>query len=316
MGLIGVFSGVIGFFTADNKDAFIFTAVGSGVYFIVPGFILFLISFKKRDSFEEGIKEIEKHFPAPIGFDGNVIDVLDGDKIIDLSDKPVSKFVLNTSKKEFQLLVDKHYSKIFNSKDLIDYEIRVDNEIVVTSSTNTKKGAGKAVAGGLLLGGAGAIAGAIAGNAKSTTTETQTEIHHYTLVLKVNDLLKPSFVIDLDSIQIAEDVAATLYILSDECNTNNSKKQLATESKTQESNLDKFEEIKKYKELLDEGIITKEEFEKKEKRIIRIIEALNNEKVRLILTFFLLIVAICFNNINLHAELSRLRWFFIVRCWI
>ena len=96
----------------------------------------------------------------------------------------------------------------------------------------------------------------------------QKEIHHYSLVLKVNDLTKPSFIVNIDSVQIAEDVVTSLDIL-----VGNTKKIVAEETTQPEApkeapKLDKFDELKKYKELLDAGVITQEEFDKKKKELI------------------------------------------------
>ena len=239
------------------------------LFFLIPAIVLLIISLsKKKDPIQVGTAELSRHFPSPVGFDGNVINVLEGDKTILLTRRPLSKFILDSRSMKFQLLLSNRYSKIYGSSDLNDYEIKVDNEIVVTSKTKTKKGIGKAVAGGLLFGGVGAIAGAAAGNSKSKTTETQKEIHHYSLVLKINDLSKPSYVINIDSQQIAEEIVATLDIFS-----NNKKEEAvfveeAKEEKQVALEYDKFEEIKKYKELLDGGIITQEEFDAKKKEIL------------------------------------------------
>ena len=118
------------------------------------------------------------------------------------------------------------------------------------------------------------IAGAVAGNNNSTTSQSQKEIHHYTLSLKVNDILNPTFVIELSSLQIAEETAATFAIIcqADKSVDNQNEIEDALFSKSEmdkdNTNLDKFTEIKKYKELLDIGIITPEEFEIKKKEIL------------------------------------------------
>lgn len=246
-------------------------AVAMLLLFLIPAIILLLVSLKKKDPIQIGTAELSRHFPSPVGFDGKVIDVLEGDKTILLARRPLSKFILDSKSMKFQLLLSNRYSKIYGPNDLNDYEIKVDNEIVVTSKTKTKKGIGKAVAGGLLFGGVGAIAGAAAGNSKSKTTQTQKEIHHYSLVLKINDLSRPSYLINIDSAQIAEEIVATLDIFS-----NNKKEEVAyaeevvevKEEKPANHDYDKFEEIKKYKELLDGGIITQEEFDIKKKEIL------------------------------------------------
>ena len=275
MGVIG-FVGMLGT-TGDAKTEGLASAITGLIMLGVPGIVLFILSFKKRDAFESGKKELEKHFPAPIGFDGNVVDIIEGDKTLVLSKSTKSSIIVDSKTKQFQVYTEKRFSKIYEPKDLVDYEIRVDNEIVVTSKTKSKKGVGKALVGGALFGGAGAVAGAVAGNTKSKTTETQKEIHHYSFVLKVNDISKPSFIFELDSAQIAEDIVTIFDILVGNTKkfANIEEKEEKIEQKTEpvkeiqaSPNVDKFEEIKKYKDLLDSGIITQEEFDAKKKELL------------------------------------------------
>ena len=257
--------------------------------FGVPGTIflaLFIIKCTQKP-YNAGIKFLEKRFPAPVDFNGNVIEVLRCDKIVNLSKKPRFEILISSVDKKFQILSGKYYSKILTGKDIIEYEIKIDNEIVITSNTKNKKGVGKALVGGALFGGVGMVAGAVAGNSKSKTTQSQKEIHHYTLALKINDISCPSFVVKLKSLEMAEQATATLDIISqndNEVETNEKAIEEAvqevvekaapktfeevTHKPTKENNLDKFEEIKKYKELLDMGIITQEEFDVQKKRIL------------------------------------------------
>ena len=168
----------------------------SGIIYGISGAVLIALSFvkAKKDPYAAGIAFLNKHFPYPVGFDGNIIDLLKGDKILELSKSPVSKLIILSSERKFQVVQENKHSKIFIGQDILEYEIRVDNEVVITSKTKSKKGVGKALVGGALFGGAGMIAGAVAGNGKSKTSQFQKEIHHYILVLKVNDIMNPSFV--------------------------------------------------------------------------------------------------------------------------
>jgi len=261
VGLLFIVVGIIDFDKGSDDSGVAGLILGIPPF--IGGSIFFIISFVKRDPMVLGKQAFEKELNSPKQVN-EAIDLLVYDKDICLCKKPLSKLMINSETKQFQLFTDNKYSKIYVPKDLIDYEIRVDNEIVVTSHTKGKKGAGRAIAGGLLFGGAGAVAGAMTGKSKSQTTSNQTEIHHYTLVVKVNDLSKPSFVIELDSVNIAEDVVSIFDILVG--NINKFEKQ--EESSKSKHTLDKFEEIKKYKELLDEGIITQAEFEQKKKELL------------------------------------------------
>ena len=228
----------------------------------IPGIILLIIAFlkTKKDPYAAGITYLNNHFPYPVGNDGNITSSLQGDKTLKLSSR--LSIIISSREQKFQIVQGNKYSKIFTGKDILEYEIKVDNEVVITSKTKNKKGIGKAIVGGALLGGFGLIAGAIAGNSKSATKQQQKEIHHYILSLKINDILHPSYVVDLPSLQSAEEVAATFAVL---CQNNYIEE---NDTATVETKYDKFEEIKKYKDLLDSGIITQEEFDAKKKHIM------------------------------------------------
>ena len=194
------------------------------------------------------------------------------DKSLELSRKPLSKLIVNSITKEFQLFTEKRYSKIFSINDLISCELKVDNEVVITSFSQMKKGVGKALAGNFLFGDAGMLAGAVSNNGKTATTSSQKEVYHYSFVLKVNDISKSSFIVNLHSMAIAEEVIAIFDILTmDQAKEEVNKiEEAEPEDKNKNTNatIDKFEKIKKYKELLDSGIITQEEFNTKKNRII------------------------------------------------
>ena len=239
--------------------------------FGIPGAILLIIAYaKSRDPYSAGVNYLNEHFPYPVGFDGNITVPLQGDKTIELSKNPIGKIILLSGDQKFQVVQDNKYSKIFSYSDVLEYEIRIDNEVAISSKTVNKKGVGKALVGGALFGGVGMIAGAIAGNGKASTNQSLKEIHHYTLSLKVNDILQPAFVIELESLQIAEEVAATFAIICQSYNRTEESDELIAESQSVKtaSKLDKFDEIKKYKELLDAGIITQEEFEIEKKKLL------------------------------------------------
>ena len=237
----------------------IFMFGSSGIVLIIASFIE-----KKKDPYTSGINFLNKHFPYSIGFDGNIIAVLQGDKTIKLSKNSNFQLIISSVERKFQIVKDGKHSKILTGKDVLEYEIKVDNEVIVTSNSKAKRGVGKALVGGALFGGAGMIAGAVAGNKKTKTTQYQKEIHHYILTLKVNDILSPSFVVELESLQIAEEVTATLAIICQSDNITEDAEEIVNENK-----LDKFEELKKYKELLDAGIITQEEFKVEKEKILR-----------------------------------------------
>ena len=127
--------------------------------FGVAGIVLIVLSFikAKKDPFPVGVKYLNKRFPYPMGFDGKIAQLLQGDKHIQFSRKPDIALIVSSKEHKLQIRNNKRYSRIFDKSEVLDYEIRVDNEVLVTSKSQTNRGLGKAIVGGVLFGGAGAI---------------------------------------------------------------------------------------------------------------------------------------------------------------
>jgi hypothetical protein len=295
IGVIGSIGALAGIFTTESETgetlgatetliSLLITVIFVFCTYGVAGIILVILSFikAKKDPFPVGVKYLNKHFPYPLGFDGTIADLLQGDKLIKFSSKPDIALIISSVEHKLQIRKNKRYSRIFNKSEILDYEIRVDNEVLITSKSQTNRGFGKAIVGGVLFGGVGAIAGAMAGNSNTNASQSQKEIHHYTFLLKINDISTPSFVVELSSLQMAEEVATALAIFFQEFSSakekNNESQSIKMveppvaekeDNKKQTVTMDKFEEIKKYKELLDMGIISQEEFEVEKNRILK-----------------------------------------------
>lgn len=151
---------------------------------------------------------------------------------------------------------------------------------------------------GKIVGTAASAAGtAIKGaNVERNSTSNSVEerrgvIHKYTFIVRLNDLSFPSFVARDISLEEMEDLGNTFAILLQHKQQAESVIKSKTEVRSevidvpaeqpkeipneepkaieQKANpIDKFEEIKKYKELLDDGIITQEEFDAKKKELL------------------------------------------------
>ena len=77
-------------------------------------------------------------------------------------------------------------------------------------------------------------------------------------------IAKPVYILETESLETIEEIA---FILDSLYFKDKIKEQSEPEPVHNDKN-DKFEEIKKYKELLDSGIITQEEFEQKKKELL------------------------------------------------
>lgn len=178
----------------------------------------------------------------------------------------IESFVLmiDDANKDFALIsVDNPNLPIYDYKKLIDYEV-IENGSQITSG-NSKN----AVIGGLLFGVTGAIVGA------SASKETKDICSELKLRIFLDDIENPQFTVEFvvydtpkndilyyESCERLNDITALLtYIL----NKNKEK----TEKKIPEiQNIDIAEEIKKFAELRNQGIITSEEFDEKKKQLL------------------------------------------------
>ena len=145
---------------------------------------------------------------------------------------------------------------IFSYEDIISYNVIEDNNSI------TKGGKGQALTGGLLFGNVGAVVGGT--TAKRTTKKVVTDLK---IKINLKSQLQPIYINLIDSptynylyfYSICEEITSTLE------NIINQNKSNINDIKQESSGAD---ELRKFKQLLDDGIITKEEFENKKKQIL------------------------------------------------
>lgn len=157
--------------------------------------------------------------------------------------------------------------KIYKFEDIVEYELLEDGDSV------TKGGLGRAVAGGLLLGGVGAIVGGVTGKRKSKSV-----INSLKVKITVNDFQNPAVYINLiqtatksssfiykSCYQSAQQIMSTLALIQNQIES----EQSAKSSETQQS-VSVADEILKYKQLMDIGAISQEEFDQKKKQLLNL----------------------------------------------
>ena len=152
---------------------------------------------------------------------------------------------------------------------IYDFEKVASVDIVENGNSAISGNTGATIAGGLLFGGVGAIAGASKGKKiKKICNKLSIEIYFddlYEPVFMLNYINKPTKSdsrVYKDSIEKIKEIYAILnYVVMQ-----NKKKQDNSEKNKNYS----VDEIRKYKQLLDEGIITEEEFQAKKKQILEI----------------------------------------------
>lgn len=149
--------------------------------------------------------------------------------------------------------------RIHSYDEILDFELLEDGGSIV------KGGLGRAVAGGVLFGGVGAIIGGATGKRKSKPTCTSLKIK-----ITLNDMTTPTEYINLittetpkSSIlyQTCEKQALEILSLFQVMCESNKVTQTVQEQST-------ADEIAKFKQLLDSGVITEDEFEAKKKQLL------------------------------------------------
>ena len=147
---------------------------------------------------------------------------------------------------------------LFSYDQIVSYELLENGESVASG------GVGRAAIGGILFGSTGAIVGASTRSYKSVCDELKIKV-------TVKNYKEPAFYIPLivfqtdksssdykEKMKMAQNILSKLQLIS------------ATDAQDISVTSDNFELIKKYKNLLDEGIISQEEFEKKKKELLKL----------------------------------------------
>lgn len=185
--------------------------------------------------------------------------------------KKISTFVEfdDTQKKWVVLsaiLGKRNKSTVYNYSDIIDFELLEDGDSI------SQGGLGRALVGGVLFGGTGAIVGGVTGKRKNKSICNSLKIK-----VTLNDINYPVVYINFINTPTKKDgfVFKTIYkeaheclsVLQLICNEQEKVESAIVNSIQANSNAD---EIKKYKSLLDEGILTQEEFDAKKKELLGI----------------------------------------------
>lgn len=154
-----------------------------------------------------------------------------------------------------------HNVDVFNFSDVVDYEYVEDGETV------SKGGIGAAVVGGAVFGGVGAIVGSNVGKKKSSTVVNSMYIrmslqNKWVKQIKINLIYtetKKNGIIYNVCKQAADKIASLLDFIVKQSTS------VIPPMQTTESSAD---EILKFKNLFDTGIITQEEFDAKKKQLL------------------------------------------------
>jgi len=199
----------------------------------------------------------------------NILDELDDFEANDRYMSGISIAYDNKRKKERKkvCLLEGYQTKIYDYKDIIQSELEVDGETktITTQSVSTNGMIGRAIVGGVLTGGVGAIIGGVTASRKSKSKEIS-KTKSINLKITVNDTSNPIYRIEFldyetkkgswtynSSYKSAEKWHGKMSAIIKQVENNLSGKSVMPNSTA--------DELLKLKELLDLEALSKEEFE-------------------------------------------------------
>lgn len=162
---------------------------------------------------------------------------------------------------------------VFKFSDIVDFDIAENGHTVAETKTKGGSGVGRAVVGGALFGPAGAVVGATTKKKKSTTTEKQLLDSMYVRILLDNKEFT-SVTIEIthpyNNIGIGSDGHDRMRSDAEEIIARLRKMKLdsSINEESADISLSVADEILKFKQLFDMGVITQEEFEAKKKQLL------------------------------------------------
>lgn len=165
----------------------------------------------------------------------------------------------------------------FFVRKILDFELLEDGESLVKS----KGGIGRAIVGGMIFGGAGAIVGAVTGGKRSkkvcTSMKIKITLRDYDVDALYIDLItketKCNSIVYKNAAKQAQDILSALQVAADKAQAEaeaEAEAEAHSASGVAVSSGSALDEIAKLKNLLDAGAITQEEFDAKKKQLLNL----------------------------------------------
>lgn len=162
------------------------------------------------------------------------------------------------------------FSKILNFK-VNDNPTIIQSPASYETKKSTSSMLGRALIGGILTGGVGAIVGAA--TAKSMTVQTaavdSTTHHNYTIIINIDDISNPTEILEIKDSRSQQKVEEISGILNVIINNNKQKNILTPPVVHTQTNNTIADELIKLAELKKQGILTEEEFNHQKAKLLR-----------------------------------------------
>jgi hypothetical protein len=184
-------------------------------------------------------------------------------------DDASTKLLINNQSKTFVYQKGTYNSKTYNFSDLINYEVYENGQSQVQGR------AGSALIGGAFFGLGGMIVGS------SMSRNINDKCNQLQLIIRLNDFNSPQIIIDycknsnLDKSSILyrnikNNLQTVCSMLEYMLNEKTLEQSFATKTTTPAIKVTGKDQLKELKEMLDDGLITQEDYEKKKKQILEI----------------------------------------------
>lgn len=162
--------------------------------------------------------------------------------------------------RQVSLNPDKYLPNIYNFSDVDEvYTVNGDRITLSAGLSKKKGGVSRAIVGGALVGGVGALVGAHTAKAKHTSRSVESQTVFVNILLK--DCEEP-IRITCNTEVLADSIYRSLVFTF-----GLAERDIISESESQQT---PASQLREYKELLDEGVISLEEFEEKKKQLLEL----------------------------------------------
>ena len=160
---------------------------------------------------------------------------------------------------------------VYDYNALLNFQVKDNSSTIftpgkATTKTNTGSMLGRAVVGGVLTGGVGAVIGATSASKETVTTNGKSKtVHDYSIVLTMNDLKCPTLTINLhkDS-EATEKIASVLSIIINK----NKELETVTTNPQDTRNESTIDALAKLAELKEKGLLSEDEFQQQKQKLL------------------------------------------------
>lgn len=169
--------------------------------------------------------------------------------------------------------------------DIKGFEIQDESKKIISTTSKTSGGLGSAAVGGLLFGVPGAIVGGMTGGRRTKEYASTTLDKHFIIHIILDDIAIPCVDIYCDDKKAINEITSILYLIIEKNNEekNNKKsdeKELKLAQQDIVNNSSKVADtLKKFKELLDIGAITQEEFDNEKRQLLHVEKDVDAENI-------------------------------------